>query len=66
MKMHVRILGLVLLLAAAAANGAKVKPAYESATLPEETDESQLWERASAVLGAVVGLIVVLGAKERP
>jgi len=48
MKMHVRILGLILLLAAAAASGAKIKPAYESATLPEETDESQLWERASA------------------
>jgi predicted Zn-dependent protease len=48
MKMHVRILGLVLLVAAATANGAKIKPAYESATLPEETDESQLWERASA------------------
>jgi len=48
MKMHVRILGLILLLAAAAASGARVKPAYESATLPEKTDESQLWERASA------------------
>jgi predicted Zn-dependent protease len=48
MKMQGRLLGLTLLLAAVTANGAKIKPAYESAALPEETDESELWERASA------------------
>ncbi len=48
MKKYLQFFALMLIFGASTALGAKIKPAYEAPTLPEQADESDLWERASS------------------